>query len=806
LQALRSEKGLILLADDSQHFDEASAGLLHQLAAAGQLVVIVTTRSGTDTPPALTELWKDGFAERIELQNLSRRETAELLAAGLGGPVRDSSANRLWQVTGGNPLYLREVVLASEETGALNKVDEEWRWDGAWASGARLREIVAGRLGRLDPDELTVMEMIALAGSLPLTVVTAASSALAVQDLETRGLLRTERIGRRLEVEIAHPLHAEVVRALIPELRQRSIRQNLVDALTATGGRRAVDRVRIACWSIELGIEVDPLTLSLGTSAALFSIGSAVAARLQEIAPGLSAEAPQTTPAVPQDWDLAIRMARTAYVQNPGIKEGVTLAHALAWTGEIEKSEEILRELASRATAVDDKLRLGIQLAWSRFWGAHDFDGAIGDLGEVLSAAELGSPDPMLMAEAYQEMAGFFLNTAHPAEALAYARRSAEAQGVELSASLAPAPAAAALAYLGRCRESIELIDEALGPAREKGHPLLLATLLYTRAGVLGKMGRFEEARELLEWLRDVAMSNEVLDATAGFGVLLGEILIRQGRPLSAARILRDSSGLLHERDVLGYRPWALAALSRARSRAGEEESAAAALTEARRYEPARRHYGISLFLAEVELNLLAGRRREAIESAEQGAAWGRTAGLVVEEAYALDARVRIEPTATAVGRLEALPSDTDSDLVAALAAHARARLDADVDALLAVSERFAGMAAWGRATEAAAAAAEILDRRGDGRAAKAAASVVAKYAENCEGTVRQLAGDPSRPTRLTKREREIALLAAAGRSSKEIAERTYLSRRTVENHLYHAYVKLGVTDRAALAEALADA
>jgi DNA-binding CsgD family transcriptional regulator len=55
----------------------------------------------------------------------------------------------------------------------------------------------------------------------------------------------------------------------------------------------------------------------------------------------------------------------------------------------------------------------------------------------------------------------------------------------------------------------------------------------------------------------------------------------------------------------------------------------------------------------------------------------------------------------------------------------------------------------------------------------------------------------------LTKREREIAVLAAAGKSSKQIAEGMYVSPRTVESHLYRVYVKLGVTDRAGLAAAL---
>jgi DNA-binding CsgD family transcriptional regulator len=55
----------------------------------------------------------------------------------------------------------------------------------------------------------------------------------------------------------------------------------------------------------------------------------------------------------------------------------------------------------------------------------------------------------------------------------------------------------------------------------------------------------------------------------------------------------------------------------------------------------------------------------------------------------------------------------------------------------------------------------------------------------------------------LTQREREIAELAALGRSSPQIASQLHLSPRTIENHLQHSYRKLGVTRRQELARAL---
>ncbi|MFG1807527.1 AAA family ATPase [Streptomyces sp. NPDC049040] len=56
----------------------------------------------------------------------------------------------------------------------------------------------------------------------------------------------------------------------------------------------------------------------------------------------------------------------------------------------------------------------------------------------------------------------------------------------------------------------------------------------------------------------------------------------------------------------------------------------------------------------------------------------------------------------------------------------------------------------------------------------------------------------------LTPQERQIAELAASGLSNKEIAERLYLSHRTIGAHLYQIFPKLGISSRAALRDALA--
>jgi DNA-binding NarL/FixJ family response regulator len=56
----------------------------------------------------------------------------------------------------------------------------------------------------------------------------------------------------------------------------------------------------------------------------------------------------------------------------------------------------------------------------------------------------------------------------------------------------------------------------------------------------------------------------------------------------------------------------------------------------------------------------------------------------------------------------------------------------------------------------------------------------------------------------LSEREREVLELVATGMSNEQIAERLYLSTRTVERHLSNVYAKLRLSGKSARAAAAA--
>jgi DNA-binding CsgD family transcriptional regulator len=153
--------------------------------------------------------------------------------------------------------------------------------------------------------------------------------------------------------------------------------------------------------------------------------------------------------------------------------------------------------------------------------------------------------------------------------------------------------------------------------------------------------------------------------------------------------------------------------------------------------------------------------------------------------------------------RSDEVTGRVDGPFAPIAAAHAAALVAGDGAALLGVAERFAALDALLVAAEAADAAAAAHRDAGRLSSARAAAARAALWLGACEGARPPTMLAAPEAVDLTPREREIALLAAAGSSSPEIAGRLVLSVRTVNNHLQNAYRKLGVSRRQDLPRAL---
>ncbi|MFJ5303391.1 LuxR C-terminal-related transcriptional regulator [Streptomyces sp. NPDC088350] len=163
----------------------------------------------------------------------------------------------------------------------------------------------------------------------------------------------------------------------------------------------------------------------------------------------------------------------------------------------------------------------------------------------------------------------------------------------------------------------------------------------------------------------------------------------------------------------------------------------------------------------------------------------GRPAAYVLYDAVRLGAPERV------AGRLARLPGDGP----AVLARHAEALVDGDGPAL----DRVAGeLEQRGFLLFAAEAHAQAVRAHRDPRAARMSRTRAVALARRCQGA-RTPALSGLVLGELTARQRQIVTLAAAGLSNREIAERLTLSIRTVGNHLYSAYARLGASDRGAL-------
>ncbi|MFG2550353.1 LuxR C-terminal-related transcriptional regulator [Streptomyces sp. NPDC048581] len=140
-------------------------------------------------------------------------------------------------------------------------------------------------------------------------------------------------------------------------------------------------------------------------------------------------------------------------------------------------------------------------------------------------------------------------------------------------------------------------------------------------------------------------------------------------------------------------------------------------------------------------------------------------------------------------------PQLAEGRLTGVFAAHADALAQGDGAALDRVA---AQLEERGFLLFAAEAHAQAVRAHRDPRAARTARTRAVALARRCQGA-RTPALSGLVLGELTARQRQIVTLAAAGLSNRQIAEKLTLSVRTVGNHLYSAYARLGASDRGAL-------
>ena len=149
----QQRKGRVLLGVDDAHLlDGLSAHVVHQLAQARGVRLVVTVRTGGNEPDAVTALWKDGLLARLDLEPLSVDTVRSMIEDCLGGPVDARSAQRFWNLTGGNALFLRQLLKDQVAAGRIRQVAGVWMWDEGVAVSQNLGDMVGRELGGLTPD------------------------------------------------------------------------------------------------------------------------------------------------------------------------------------------------------------------------------------------------------------------------------------------------------------------------------------------------------------------------------------------------------------------------------------------------------------------------------------------------------------------------------------------------------------------------------------------------------------------------------------------------------------------------------
>jgi DNA-binding CsgD family transcriptional regulator len=766
LTAASSGAKVVVGVDDVHLLDDLSTFVVHQIVQRRAAKVILTVRDGAPIPAAIQEIWKVGEVDWLDLQPLSGDETTTLLSATLNGSVDSDAAQRLWKLTRGNVLYLRNIVEQEVADGRIVQQQGRWRWIGDPIMPPGLVELIESRIRALPTPVSDVIDVLAVGEPIELAALTRITNAAAVEEADTRGLISLEPVGGGMEVRVAHPLYGQIRRKRAPRTKLRRLRGLVANELAASGDR---DEIRVVVRRAALSLDSD-----LTPDADLLLRAAHGAVWLG-------------------DLHLADRLAEAAIHAGAGPEPNFVRAHALSWLGRGEEAEAVLADIRTSQLTDSDRARFAFLRSSNMLWALGDPARAKDLIDDALRKTP---PHARTYIDAFLTI--YWFATDQPEAAVQASKNLAlediPVVGVEIAWALAQISADA-----GRTTEAVADADAGYAVAtRTLDAPHMRFNIADAEVGALLLSGRVTDALDVAKRTQQQAAHLPGAAQLLGAAVA-GRAALGAGDLHSACLLLEQAAEGLSASHPLGwgyrYRiPHATALAIR-----GSTEEAAAALAALDKVSRRFRSLDYERSLARAWVAAGQGAVTEAITVMLSAAERARATGRFAAEVLCLQTATQFGDRSGAP-RLKELESIVEGPRAGLAARFAAALRDGDAAELSSVSEEFEQIGDLVAAVDAAAHAAVAYRRQDKRGSALGCSTRAAALAEQCGGATTSALRQASEPLPLTDREEEIVMLIGEGLSNRAVAERLTLSVRTVESHIYRAMLKTGTTSRDELA------
>lgn len=760
----------LILADNIEELDASSSMALTHLVRVGALKLIAICQSVDASPEEFGDLWKDGLLRRIDIAPLDLTSTGRLLSVALDAPVSRAVAAGMWQVTGGNPLFLQALTREQVDSGEMLERDGVWVAKPLSAPKTRrsMTDWIMVRLRRLRAEEREALELISVVGVAPLDLLLRFVPSSTIDSLQRRKAIQVEQ-GNVPLVRIANGLVSEVVRTQVPLGRGRE----LMRALATEAGRYnmpAIARMTYASWCIDSGAEIDVECL----------IDAArLANRLREGA-------------------AALRFIH-AIPNHSGVPQAVIEeAHALGVDGDTAGGLLILDQFLKTHAAplLQDWVEVG--LLQCRLLMRHPARYAEAEplLDEIRRrlTVESGSADvgwltrltDMLAAELavhngrYVELMEEYGDYLHD--------HATEQQNHGLLGWVAEA-----LAMTGRQDDAVRLASSVLSRLADSGSDVLLQEAAVARLFKLMVLsGRWKECIEMAASPAHHGRESAYDGSASEFAE--GCLLAYAGRGTEALDKLLPALSQMRVRDRQHTLPVAEATTAYAYALVGEARASQEHLAQAG-HRPERLSWHTAR-AADYFATLATIATKAPIEVAERMlelADEDRAMGNHGHELLFLCQSVQLGLESVA-DRLVSSALASQGPFAEVCALYGKGVASKDINQLLLAAQKASDLGNYRLAADAARLAAELAQDGGEKVAVMEAEKVLRDV--GAPGVTGRRGALDS----LTDRERSIAVLVAQGRTNRDIAQVMCVSVRTIEGHVYRLYSKLGVSSRSQLA------